>query len=144
MWLMSTLARILDSLETLDWEKKIPHLSFWSIVDLSSCSQDFKTHISGYLSVSPSLLFEGSKAPSPIFAQRWAIMIEWRNKYTRVWVGSGCTARGAHKCEKCHLPFRQDSHFSVSSSWSPGDCYVLPSLRNLFSFYWSNCTTSSM
>ena len=39
-----------------------------------------------------------------------------------------CTARGAHKCEKCHLPFQQGHHFSIS--WSPGDCDILPSLKN--------------
>ena len=39
------------------------------------------------------------------------------------------------KCERCHfqVTFQQGHHFSIS--WSPGECDVLPSLKNQSSFY---------
>ena len=42
-----------------------------------------------------------------------------------------CSSRGAHKCEKCHLPFWQGSHFfRFLEPESTGDSYVSPNLTN--------------
>ena len=67
-----------------------PKKSFWSIVAGSyCCTQHFKRPIWRLI-----LLFEGSNAQ--IFKQIWVIG-SWNN-YTGFY-----TARGAHKCEKCHF-----------------------------------------